>query len=320
LNRVTRRAALAALGVTAMAATAHAERFAGHYRPQAERLADGVWLVRGSDAPITFENGGAIANSVILATEAGPILFDCGPSQRYAQALSALAQSLTGKSPVLVLISHLHPDHGLGASAFDPAIVAALPGTIAEIERDGPGMSDAMFRMLADWMRDTQLVVPTRRLAPGDLVIGGRQLTVFAMNGHSACDLVVRDQASGILLAGDLVFHDRAPATPDADLAAWCHALDRLQAMPHTMLVPGHGPVDRDDNGISQTREWLVWLDHALHDAARQGLDMTEAGEIPIPANLATLAVARYELQRSVSHFYPAIEAALLPRIDLPQS
>jgi hypothetical protein len=28
------------------------------------------------------------------------------------------------------------------------------------------------------------------------------------------------------------------------------------------------------------------------------------------------MAAARYELQRSVSHFYPAIEAALLPRID----
>ena len=319
MNRLTRRGALAMLGASALAVPVHAERFAGHYRPQAEPLAEGVWLVRGSDAPIAFENGGAIANSVILATADGPILFDCGPSQAYAQALSALAQGLTGKPPVLVLISHLHPDHALGASAFDPAIVAALPGTIAEIERDGPGMSDAMFRILADWMRETQLVIPARRLAPGELSVGGRALTLLAMNGHSGCDLVVRDHASGIVLAGDLVFHDRAPATPDADLAAWRGALDRLAAIPRTLLVPGHGPVDRDGSAIAQTRDWLAWLDAALRDAAGRGLDMTEAGDMPIPPRFARMAAARYELQRSVSHFYPAIEASVLPRIDQPE-
>jgi hypothetical protein len=43
---------------------------------------------------------------------------------------------------------------------------------------------------------------------------------------------------------------------------------------------------------------------------------MTEAGDLPIPPRFAGMAAARYELQRSVSHFYPTIEAALLPRID----
>lgn len=317
--RLTRRSALAALAATALAGTARAERFAGQYQPRADKLSDGVWLVRGAAAPTAFENGGAIANCVILASEAGPILFDCGPSHRYALALSALAQKLVGKPPALVLLSHLHPDHALGASAFDPAMVGALPGTISEIERDGPGMSDAMFRMLADWMRDTRLVIPGRRLEPGELIIGGRRLTLFAMSGHSGCDLAVRDQASGILLAGDLVFHDRAPATPHADLAAWRVALDRLGTIPRTMLVPGHGPIDRDGSAIAQTRDWLTWLDTALHEAVAQGLDMTEAGDMPIPARFAQLAAARYELQRSVSHFYSAIEAAELPRIDLAE-
>ena len=54
----------------------------------------------------------------------------------------------------------------------------------------------------------------------------------------------------------------------------------------------------------------------ALTDAAAHGLDMAEAGEITIPQRFADVAAARYELQRSVSHFYPAIEAAQLPRID----
>jgi len=281
-------------------------------------VADGVWLVRGKDEAIAFDNGGAIANCAILATDAGAVLFDCGPSLAYGRALGMLAAQLVGKPVALVLISHLHPDHCLGAAAFDPAIVAALPGTIADIARDGPGMTDAMFRILADWMRGTALVLPQRRLTAGLLEIGGRRLQLLALAGHSSSDLAVLDEASGTLIAGDLVFHNRAPATPHAKLASWRASLDTLAALPHRALIPGHGPLDRDRTALAQTRRWLSWLEAALGDAAAHGLDMTEAGNIPIPADFIALAEARYELQRSVAHFYPAIEAAQLPRIDRP--
>lgn len=313
--RWTRRATLAAFAALAPA-RALAEHFAGTYTPQPQAIGDGVWLVRGTDAAIAYANGGAIANSVILSSDAGPILIDPGPSQRAALALAHAAQTLTGKPPALVIVTHLHPDHALGASAFDPAIVAALPGTIAQIEHDGPGMADGMFRILADWMRGTRFVVPAQRLQPGPFRFGGRSLTLFELAGHSACDLALRDDATGVLIAGDLVFHDRAPATPHANLAQWHTALDTLEKLPHRVLVPGHGPLDPDGRAIAQTRDWLTWLDTALHDAANQGQDMVEAGMIAIPPRFVAMAAARYELQRSVSHFWPAIDDTALPRID----
>jgi quinoprotein relay system zinc metallohydrolase 1 len=305
-----------AAGASLAAAPLGAETFAGRYALRPEPVAEGIWLVRGTDAPIAFANGGAIANCAIIATAAGPVLFDCGPSLAYGQALRRIARDLTRRDPALVLVSHLHPDHDLGAGAFDPAIVAALPGTMADIARDGPGMTDAMFRMLADWLRGTELVVPMRRLEPGPLEIGGRTLQLLALSGHSGGDLAVLDPGTGTLIAGDLVFHDRAPATPHADLARWRAALDTLAALPHRLLLPGHGPADRAGAAIAQTRDWLAWLETTLTDAAANGLDMVEAGELPIPERFAGLAAARYELQRSVSHFYPAIEAARLPRVD----
>ena len=45
---------------------------------------------------------------------------------------------------------------------------------------------------------------------------------------------------------------------------------------------------------------------------------MVEAGELAIPDRFAAMSAARYELQRSVSHLYPAIGAKLLPRVDVP--
>ncbi|RVQ66015.1 quinoprotein relay system zinc metallohydrolase 1 [Croceicoccus ponticola] len=291
------------------------EAFARGYDPQAEAIADGVWLVRGKDEPIAFDNGGAIANSVFIATDAGTVLIDPGPSLAYGKALSALAQRVTGAAVARVYITHLHPDHSFGAAAFDPAIAHALPATRHDLVNDGDGFSDALYRMLADWMSGTAVVLPQGDAAEGNVTFGGRTLRLFAMNGHSNGDLAILDQKTGTLIAGDLLFHDRAPATPHADIDGWLAALDRIEGISHRLLIPGHGPLDRNGTSIAQTRDWLTWLRASLRNAVPTGKDMSEAGAMTIPDRFAGLKVARYELQRSVSHFYPGLEAELLPEI-----
>ncbi|MEO0031884.1 MAG: hypothetical protein RIS94_1642, partial [Pseudomonadota bacterium] len=293
----TRRTLLGASLALAGTGRARGETFAGNYQPRAVPVADGIWMVRGADEPIAFGNGGAIANSAIIATSEGCILFDPGVSLRHGEALGALARQVTGTPVARVYISHLHPDHAMGAAAFPPAIVHALPATRQEIERDGSGFADAMYRLLADWMKGTTIVLPQGDAAEGPVAFGGRSLRLMALQGHSAGDLALLDERTGTLLAGDLVFHDRAPATPDARLADWRSALIRLAAVPHRRLVPGHGPLDAEGVAIAQTRDWLDWLEATLRQSVATGLDMTEAGEIAIPARFAGMKAARYELQ-----------------------
>ncbi|MCT2398758.1 quinoprotein relay system zinc metallohydrolase 1 [Novosphingobium mangrovi (ex Huang et al. 2023)] len=311
---LTRRAMLGA--ALALPVAARAEQFAGRYEPRAEPIADGLWMVRGADAPIEFGNGGAIANSALIATEAGTVLFDPGVSLTHGQALAALALQVTGIPVARVYVSHLHPDHAFGAAAFDPWIVHALPATRKELERDGEGLSDAMYDLLADWMKGTNLVLPLGDVAAGDATFGGRDFRMFALSGHSGGDLALLDRRTGTLIAGDLVFHDRAPSTPHADLPSWRAALDVLEATPHKLLLPGHGPLDTDHTAITQTRDWLDWIDATLRKAVAGGLSMAEAGDIAIPGRFARLKAARYEWQRSVSHFYPGLEEELLPRLQ----
>lgn len=295
-----------------------AQQFAGTYAPAATPIGEGIWMVRGADEALGFANGGAIANSVIMASDAGAIVIDSGPSLGFGQALEALARRLTGRAVARVYITHLHPDHSFGNGAFAASDIIALPATRAELERDGAGFSDAMYRMLHGWMAGTEVILPTAAAAEGEVTVGGRTLRLLALSGHSEGDLAILDEASGTLVAGDLVFHDRAPATPHARIADWLASLDRLAATGHRQLVPGHGPLDSGGGAaIPQTRDWLTWLDAALRGAVADGLDMGEAADLPIPARFAGMAAARYELTRSVSHFYPALEAGLLPRIDL---
>lgn len=312
---LTRRAALAGL----LAASPAMAWAATDYVITPAQVADGIWMIHGADAPIEPANGGAIANIAIIATPGGTVLCDCGPSVRYARALKAVAEKLTGKPVVRVYVTHLHPDHGLGIAAFDPAIVAALPGTIDALRQQGRGFSDAMYRILNDWMRGTDLALPGRTISKDAEDFGGRSLRLLALSGHSSADLALIDDRTGLMIGGDLVFHDRAPSTPTADLAKWRESLDRLKAERHSGLIPGHGPFDAGGTAaIAQTRDWIDWLETALTQAVANGLDMVEAGEIAIPDRFSTMAAARYELQRSVSHLYPALEAKLLGRVDLP--
>lgn len=313
---LTRRAMLAGLALPATAGMANAT-----YPIHPVAVADGIWMIHGDDAPIQSSNGGAIANIAIIDTPVGTVLVDSGPSLRYGRALKAVAEGLTGKPVIRVYVTHLHPDHGMGIAAFDPAIIAALPQTITDMARDGRGFSDALYRLLGDWMRGTDLVLPGRKITEASEDFGGRRLRLMALAGHSAGDLALLDEQTGLLIGGDLLFHDRAPATPTADLPRWRTSLDSLAKLPHRAALPGHGPFDPSgQEAIAQTRDWIDWLEEALTAAVRSGLDMVEAGNVPIPARFAGLAAARYELQRSVSHFYPGLEAKWLPRVDMPES
>ncbi|WP_068083219.1 quinoprotein relay system zinc metallohydrolase 1 [Novosphingobium rosa] len=318
---LSRRAVLggliASIPATAPAIAMGATFAALNYPITPVAIADGVWMVAGADEPIRRDNGGAIANITIIDTPAGTVLVDSGPSLRYGEALKAAAEQLTGRKVIRVYITHLHPDHAMGLGAFPQEIVAALPGTIADIQRDGQGFSDGMYRLLDDWMRGTDLKLPGLPIRTESESFGGRTLRLMALSGHSSADLAILDEHTGTLIGGDLLFHRRAPATPTADLARWRESLGMLDRLLHKSAVPGHGPFDPSGReAIAQTRDWIDWLDQSLTDAVRSGLDMVEAGEMAIPAPLSVMAAGRYELQRSVSHFYPALEGRLLPRID----
>ena len=277
-----------------------------------EKIADDTWVLTGRSEDFSFTNGGNIVNTAFIVTQAGVLVIDSGPSRAYGEQLRRAIARITRQPVVRVINTHHHPDHFLGNQAFAPDTLAALPGTIHGIHTEGGSFNDNMYRLAGDWMAGTEPVAPIQPLAAGPLELGGHQFELIALEGHTGADLAILDRSTGVLFAGDLVFHDRAPTTPHARLPAWQASLDTLEALPFRHLVPGHGPVANDAGPIRQTRAWLGWLDRTLRQAADEGLDMTEALALPLPAEFRRLAVVDAEYRRSVGQLYPALEQQTL--------
>ncbi len=286
------------------------------YTLKPEKLTDGIWVIRGAQETISATNGGAIANISILDTTAGAVIIDTGPSHKFGDALAKVAADLTGKPIARVYNTHFHPDHVMGNQGFETAKIAAPKGVIDGLKELGNAFADNMYKTAGDWMRGTEVVLPGTVLTAEVEDFGNRRIRPLAMRGHTASDLVLFDELSGFLFAGDLVFLDRAPTTPHADIERWRISLANLGAIPSTRLIPGHGPAEENLRGIEQTRQWLEAIDEIIKDAFEKGLDVTEAIALPLPDWTEKIALARYEFERSVMHIYPKLEAARWPRVD----
>ena len=286
------------------------------YGLQAIDLGKGCYAVRGDDGYFSFSNGGNLANIGFIATGDGVVVIDTGPSKRYGEALRALiADTVPGAKIREVLITHLHPDHYLGNQAFDDVPIRAGPQTMADIAASGEDFTLNMYRLAGDWMRGTESVLPTSPLIEGVQSIGSHQIEVRRFEGHSGEDVVVFDHSCDVLYAGDLVFNRRAASTPHADLARWKASLESLASLQLGVVVPGHGPIDRNGSALRQTLAYVDWLDRLLTLAVHSGLDLTEAMQLPIPPEFADHALARDAYQRSVTTLFPALEIRYLPEL-----
>lgn len=290
---------------------------AGHdYRLRPQQIAPEVYAVIGATEDFDTKNGGNIVNTAFIIGSDGVVVIDSGPSLRYGQQLRQAIAQVTDKPVALVINTHHHPDHFLGNQAFADVAIGALAETRTAIGSEGNAFAENLYRMSGSWMKGTEVLVPNRTLSAGALAVAGRRLRLLAFDGHTGADLAIFDEASGVLFAGDLVFNQRAPTTPHADIAHWLQSLTALEKMTHErgfrVLLPGHGQPASDAAPIRQTRAWLEWLAARMNEAARAGLEMNEVLALPLPPQFANLPMAVEEYRRSVGHLFPAAENTAL--------
>jgi quinoprotein relay system zinc metallohydrolase 1 len=310
----------------ACAANAFAENHAPHV-PQVDRatldyglkprqIAKDTWVIEGAVADFSPDNGCNIINTGFIATHEGVIVINTGPSRLYGEQQRKAIEKVSG-APILHVINlNLHPDYFFGNQAWKDAKVEALAGTMAGQQAEGGVYADNLYRMCGDWMKGTESTPATQPLMPGEMTLGGHHVKLIRLEGHTADDLVLLDETTGVLFAGGLVFADRVPTTPHAKFDAWQESLSTLREWVEKTrvktVVPSHGPVHAGAKGIHQTSEWLSWMTQTMKDSATSGLDLSELLHQPVPAQFEAWAAQPAELHRSLTQWYPQFEKAAL--------
>lgn len=282
------------------------------YRLAPRQVAPDTWVFVGATEDFSPRNGGNIVNTGFIVTPAGVLVIDTGPSLLYGRQMRQAIARVTDRPVVQVINTHHHPDHFFGNQAFPGLPILALPETVRGETAEGGAFADNMYRMNGDWMKDTEPLAAGPAPVPDRLELGGHRLEFLRLAGHTDGDLALFDRTTGVLFAGDLVFHDRAPTTAHAHIRRWLDSLAYLAGLPFRVLVPGHGMPSQDALPIAQTRDYLTWLDASLRQSVEEGRDMADMLRDPIPARFDGLALVRKEYPRSVSHLAPRFERAVL--------
>ncbi|WP_236964589.1 quinoprotein relay system zinc metallohydrolase 1 [Hydrogenophaga sp. SL48] len=302
------------IAVPPMAAKPDAATFNYDLKPR--QIADGTWVIEGAVQDFSRANGCNIINTAFIATGAGVVVINTGPSRGYGEQQRRAIERITREPVQRVLELNLHPDYFFGNQAWADRPTQALAGSIAGMQAEGTAYADNLYRLCGDWMRGTESTPAREAVLPQTLQVGIHKLELMRLHGHTADDLVVLDRHTGVLFAGGLVFAERVPTTPHADFAAWLASLDALERLITSgqvkTVVPSHGPVHSGLAGVQQTRDWLQWLTTLMQSSAERGLDLGEVLRTPVPERFARWAAQPAELHRSLTQWYPRYEQRVL--------
>jgi glyoxylase-like metal-dependent hydrolase (beta-lactamase superfamily II) len=118
-----------------------------------------------------------------------------------------------------------------------------------------------------------QIILPTLTvedrltLRRGDRTIDIRHLG----RGHTGADLIVHLPGEGVLITGDLVVWPIPLIGSTSYPAAYSATIEKLLTLPANVIVPGHGPVMRDQEYIKLLSRLLISLKEQTAAAVARG-------------------------------------------------
>ncbi len=247
-------------------------------------IAPGVHVHVGRIATPTPENRGDIANTGFVVGEEAVAVIDAGGSRAVGEALLEAVRRETDKPVRWLILTHMHPDHVLGAEVFREAGATVIGhAKLARGLRDRADTYEANYRRLIGERAylGTRVVLPDESVEDRrEIDLGGRVLELVSHpTAHTDNDLTVYDRQTGTWWVGDLVFAVHAPAL-DGSILGWIELLEEMKARPVERIVPGHGAASLPwPEGGAPVSAYLLALASELRTAIARGETMGEAME-----------------------------------------
>ena len=240
---------------------------------EAAPVADDVWQLKlPVPFPLRFVSVYLVeGNDGLTLVDAG---YDYPPARAAWESGATTAGCDLAQNIVRIVVTHFHPDH-IGAARW---LHERTGAPVCMMEREIPfarklwgssdvgpfvqylvrhGMSPAAAGSTATVVR-YPLPLPGEMvpIRPGEeLTVGEGAVRVIHVPGHADNQIVLHDEARGILFAADHLLLGitpnigRWPESMPHPLARYLESLERMRGLGADLVLPGHGPVFHNLDG-----------------------------------------------------------------------
>lgn len=209
-----------------------------------EEIAPGNFVHYGTLQERTPANLGDQANIGFILGSRCVAVVDSGGSFPVGEALLRAVRVHTSLPVCYVILTHVHPDHVLGAAAFqvEQAVFVGHHNLPRSLQQRGTFYVDRLKRDLGPASQGSEVVAPTLLVKDQlRLDLGGRTVVLHAWPvAHTDNDLTVFDERTGTLWASDLLFLQHTPVL-DGSITGFIAVIDQLSTLPAKRFVAGHG-------------------------------------------------------------------------------
>ncbi len=278
-------------------------------------LGNGIYVHQGEHLDIDEGYQGDICNISFVVGEKGVAVIDTGGSLKVGQQLRAEIKKITDKPILYVINTHVHPDHIFGNAAFteDKAKFIGHDKLEQAMFTRKDGYDKLNKRFLGTEAKGTDIVAPTVTVKSVEtLDLGGRELKVTAHpNAHTNTDITVQDSKTQTLFTGDFVFIERTPVI-EGDIKGLIAELETLKTLPFNILVPGHGPVQKNNvdgvRAIDNAQNYFKVLLADIRASIKKGDSMESAMNTAAASEKSKWLLFEIANRRNVNNIFPALE------------
>jgi glyoxylase-like metal-dependent hydrolase (beta-lactamase superfamily II) len=206
-------------------------------------ISEHVQVIPDGSVPLVPNVGYIVGDKALL-------VIDTGLGPRNGEAVYEVAHKLAGSRQIYLAVTHVHPEHDLGAQAFpaDTRLIrsADQQKDIAEFGLDLAKVFAGRSATNAELLKGAEFRKPDIVFEKEyDLDLGGVSTRLLALGpNHTRGDVGIWVAADRVLFAGDLAMKAQpAFASPYSSIRQWFASLDRLEALKPAVVVPSHGPL-----------------------------------------------------------------------------
>lgn len=256
-----------------------------HVKERVQEIVQGVYGAFGYPESANPQNRGFVSNAYFVITEEGVFVFDALGNYTLGKELIDAIRERTDKPIKFVVVSHYHPDHFYGLSAFKGLPVVILAHAQAYEYLSDPSSTYALElrrQNMGKLMEGTSLVPPhVGIMGPVVLRLGGQTFEIKQLcPAHHPGDIIAWMPSKRVLFAGDLVFTGRVPFLGDANTKLLISCLEELLKYEPEYLLPGHGQHIQGKENIQREVKNLIKYVKDMRQVVRnlylEGLSLQE--------------------------------------------